>query len=206
MNGHHANNHECASRTLSKYIHYLLSGPEPKPSSTILSQCLKGYIVGQRSAQDTMDTARNEDCSSGKNSGKVAMKRVALEFTFSLVLASMALFAQSVDRTAQLPDDPGRETVKKICAACHPAELVLGKGMSREQWGGIVSNMISRGAKGTDAEFAQVVDYLAKNLPPHTDAQATTRKRGGGGGGLLAQAGPSDKHIVDDEAAERGKT
>jgi cytochrome c oxidase cbb3-type subunit 3 len=132
----------------------------------------------------------------------VAMKRVVLECTFSLVVGGMALYAQG-DRSVQLPDAPGRETVKKICAACHPAELVLGKGMSREQWGGIVSNMITRGAKGTEAEFAQVVDYLAKNLPPHTDAQTTARKRGGGG--LLAQAGPSDKHIVDEEAAERGK-
>ncbi len=133
------------------------------------------------------------------------MKRLALDCIFSLILTSMALDAQGVNGAPKLPDAPGRETVKKICAACHPAELVLGKGMSREQWGGIVSNMISRGAKGTEAEFAEVVDYLAKNLPPHTDAQATTRKRGGGGGGLLAQAGPSDKQIVDEQAAERGK-
>jgi cytochrome c oxidase cbb3-type subunit 3 len=133
------------------------------------------------------------------------MKSVTLECMFSVVLASMALDAQGVNGSPQLPDAPGRETVRKICAACHPAELVLGKGMSREQWGGIVSNMITRGAKGTEAEFAQVVDYLAKNLPPHTDAQATSRKPGGGGGGLLAQAGPSDKHIVEEQAAERGK-
>ncbi|MGI8962371.1 MAG: c-type cytochrome [Bryobacteraceae bacterium] len=133
------------------------------------------------------------------------MKHPALACMVGVLLTSVA-YAQGVNRAAQLPDAPGQETVKKICAGCHPAELVLGKGMSREQWGGIVSNMISRGAKGTEAEFAEVVDYLTKNLPPHTDAQATTRKRGGGGGGLLAQAGPSDKHIVDDQAAERGKT
>jgi mono/diheme cytochrome c family protein len=134
----------------------------------------------------------------------INMKHLALSCTFGVLLTSV-VYPQGVNRSAQLPDAPGRETVKRICAACHPAELVLGKGMSREQWGGIVSNMISRGAKGTEAEFAEVVDYLAKNLPPHTDAQATTRRRGGGGGGLLAQAGPSDKHIVDDQAAERGK-
>jgi mono/diheme cytochrome c family protein len=133
------------------------------------------------------------------------MKHLALASVFGALLASI-VYAQGANRAAQLPDALGRETVKKLCAACHPPELVLGKGMSREQWGGIVSNMITRGAKGTEAEFAEVVDYLAKNLPPHTDAQATTRKRRGEGGGLLAQAGPSDKHIVDDEAAERGKT
>ncbi|MFL6350787.1 MAG: c-type cytochrome [Bryobacteraceae bacterium] len=132
------------------------------------------------------------------------MKHSVLKCMCAVLLASV-VHAQNADRGAQLPDAPGRETVKKLCSGCHPAELVLGKGMSREQWGGIVSNMISRGAKGTEAEFAQVVDYLAKNLPPHTDAQATARRRGGGGGGLLAQAGPSDKQIVDDQAAERGK-
>src|SRR5690348_15965907 len=131
------------------------------------------------------------------------MKRVALEYMFSLVLAGMGLHAQG-DRAAQLPDAPGRETVKKICSGCHAAENVLGKGMSREQWGGIVSNMISRGAKGTDAEFAQIVDYLATNLPANRkgDAGAVKRKRGGS---LIDQAGAADKQIVDDEAAARGK-
>ena len=105
---------------------------------------------------------------------------------------------------AQLPDAPGRDTVKRVCGACHSAENVLGKGMSREQWGGIVSNMISRGAKGTDAEFAQIVDYLAANLPanPKGEAGAVKRKRGGS---LIDQAGAADKQIVDDEAAARGK-
>ena len=75
--------------------------------------------------------------------------------------------------------------------------------MSREQWGDIVSNMISKGAKGTEADFAQIVDYLSTNLPPNAGAPTTARKRPAGG--LLAQAGASDKHIVDDEAADRGK-
>lgn len=77
--------------------------------------------------------------------------------------------------------------------------------MSREQWGGIVSNMISRGAKGSEADFAQVVDYLSKNLPPTAAGKApaaSARKRGGG---LLAQAGAADKQVVDPEAADRGK-
>ena len=38
--------------------------------------------------------------------------------------------------------------------------------MTREQWGGVVSNMIGRGAKISDEEFDQIVDYLATALPP----------------------------------------
>lgn len=136
------------------------------------------------------------------------MNRLTIWVSLAVVMGPGAIYAQSQTRPAQLPDAPGRETVTKICAACHPAEVVLGKGMSREQWGTLVSNMISRGAKGTDEEFAQIVDYLAKNLPPGptgTAAGAPGRKRGGGGG-LLAQAGASDKQVVDPEAAQRGRT
>ncbi len=131
---------------------------------------------------------------------------LALGCVVNLLLASGALYGQATPRPAELPDAPGRETVKKVCAACHPAEVVLGKGMTREQWGGIVSNMISRGAKGTEAEFADVVDYLSKNLPPkQNSAPPGAARQRAAGGGLLAQAGASDKHIVDDQAAARGQ-
>ena len=131
--------------------------------------------------------------------------RLALVFSTHLALGATALFSQPAQR-AQLPDAPGRDTVRKVCAACHPAEVVLGKGMSREQWGGMVSNMISRGAKGSDTEFAQIVDYLATNLPPHATGAVETAAKRPRGGGLLEQAGASDKQIVDDDAANRGKT
>jgi cytochrome c oxidase cbb3-type subunit 3 len=135
-------------------------------------------------------------------------KSVAIWIAVSALLAATALHSQTANRPVrELPDAPGRETVTKICAACHPAQIVLGKSMSREQWGNVVSNMISRGAKGSDAEFAEVVDYLSKNLPPQataTRAASPTRRRAGGD--LLDQAGPANKHIVDDEAAKRGRT
>jgi mono/diheme cytochrome c family protein len=132
------------------------------------------------------------------------MKQLAIWVLLQAAMGSAALYAQGQHSAGQLPDAPGRDTVKKICATCHPAEIVLGRGMSREQWGGVVSSMIGRGAKGTEEEFAQVVDYLAKNLPP-TAAGAATARPARKGGGLLAQAGASDKQVVDEVAANRGK-
>jgi competence protein ComEA len=41
---------------------------------------------------------------------------------------------------------------------------VLGRQEDREAWGGIVNDMIQRGAKGSDDEFYEVVDYLAANF------------------------------------------
>ncbi len=141
------------------------------------------------------------------------MKRFAICLLIQALTGSAAAWAQSPDHP-QLPDAPGRDTVKRVCASCHPAEVVLGQHMSREQWGNVVSNMVSRGAKGSDEEFTEIVDYLAKNLPApkagsETAGSATpapstaARKRPPS---LIDQAGASDKHVVDEDAANRGKT
>jgi cytochrome c oxidase cbb3-type subunit 3 len=75
--------------------------------------------------------------------------------------------------------------------------------MTREEWSGVVAGMISRGAKGTQAEFQQVIDYLARNLPPKQPAGNPASPRRGGGGGF--SMGPDDKQIIDTSAADRGK-
>jgi len=133
-----------------------------------------------------------------------------MRFTSACVLLLTGVapwYASPQTPGAQLPDAPNRETVQRICSACHPAQIVLGRGMTREQWGGIVSNMISRGAKGSDDEFAEVVDYLAKNLPPTKPGDTPLAKtKTARPPSLIDQAGANDKQVVDEDAAARGKT
>ena len=135
------------------------------------------------------------------------MNRIVMWALLPAALSMPLPGAQRQTAASQLPDTPGHDTVKKICSACHPAEIVMSKGLSRDQWGAIVSNMIGRGAKGTDEEFAEVVDYLSKNFPPSaatagTSAVPIPKKKAGG---LLSQAGANDKQQVDEVAANRGK-
>ncbi len=123
--------------------------------------------------------------------------RCRLAYIAGALFSAAAVFAQ----TPGLPDAPGRDTVQRVCGACHPATIVLGHGMTREGWGQVVASMITRGAKGTPAEFEAVTDYLARNLPPkssNSHTAASTRLSG-------FPAGPRDRQIVDPEAAERGK-
>lgn len=113
------------------------------------------------------------------------------------LLSGPAVFAQ----TPVLPDTPGRDTVQRLCGACHPATVVLGRGMTREGWSQVVATMITRGAKGSPADFETVTDYLAKNLPPKSSAPntaASPRRR-------TLSAGPQDRQVIDPKAAERGK-
>jgi cytochrome c oxidase cbb3-type subunit III len=99
-----------------------------------------------------------------------------------------------------LPEGPGQAVVQRVCGAtCHGAEIVSGKGYSRDNWATVVNSMISRGAKASAGEFGEIVDYLSKNLPPRTGTA------GAGGVGFIG-AGPDDAHVVDGEAAERGKS
>ncbi|MDQ6698869.1 MAG: c-type cytochrome [Acidobacteriota bacterium] len=97
--------------------------------------------------------------------------------------------------------------VQKICGSCHGAEVTLGKGRTRQQWGEVIASMVSRGAKGTDQEFAQVLDYLTKNIGP--DAKLSGRNAGPDTPITAAprrpSAGPMDVQVVDTVAADRGK-
>jgi cytochrome c oxidase cbb3-type subunit 3 len=106
---------------------------------------------------------------------------------------------------AQLPDAPGRATVQKVCGACHGMDVIVSKGRGREEWEQVIGSMVSKGAKASDAELGQVLDYLAVNLPPKpveaaaNTPQAPVRRKGIG-------AGSNDAHVVDEVSAARGRS
>ncbi len=124
-----------------------------------------------------------------------------------------ALFAVTVSTPGtwaqQLPDAPGKAAVQKVCSGCHGMNVVTGRGRTRDQWTQVVTSMVARGAKGSEAELAQVVDYLAQNFPPQAASPAV--QLGSPGKALQPKpggigAGPDDAQVVDEEAAARGKT
>ena len=120
--------------------------------------------------------------------------RVMIRMAAALVLVRAAVLAQ----TPALPDASGRDTVQRVCGACHPAAIVLGRGMTREGWGQVVATMITRGAKGSAADFEAVTDYLAKNLPPKPSTAGTQSRH-------ARWSGPEDRQTIDPQAAERGR-
>jgi competence ComEA-like helix-hairpin-helix protein len=95
------------------------------------------------------------------------MRRVAVLFA---VLAA----AQAQD----LPDGKGKDLVEDRCSSCHGLDLLLAEHDTKQQWSGIVNDMVSRGASGTADELETIVDYLAKNFGPeavkiHVNTAAT---------------------------------
>lgn len=88
--------------------------------------------------------------------------------------------------------DPREATARRLCGQCHPYEFVIGVSRTRAQWEEIVQNMIGRGARGTNAEFSEIVDYLAA---AHVLAPSAVR----------SASGPADKMMVDPQAAQAAK-
>ncbi len=81
-------------------------------------------------------------------------------FIAGAILALATPFASAQD----LPPGEGRETLKKVCTACHDIESVPRLRYSRADWQSLVYSMKDMGADATGAEMDQIIDYLTKNF------------------------------------------
>lgn len=79
-------------------------------------------------------------------------------------LVSSGTITAAEPEKAQLPEGPGKATTVKLCSNCHGVQVVLGKAHSEEGWSAIVTDMVQRGAQGTEDEFYDVVQYLTKYI------------------------------------------
>jgi len=86
-------------------------------------------------------------------------------------------FAQTLP-SQTLPDGPGKAVVEKMCKGCHGLENIIRSRRTKDKWSDIVDDMIARGAKGTDAEADEVVDYLSTHFGADTVQKVNVNKAG----------------------------
>jgi competence ComEA-like helix-hairpin-helix protein len=84
----------------------------------------------------------------------------------ALAVASGLTLVCTAQEQSDLPVGPGRQQVQKICSGCHAFTVITHNQASRERWGEIVDNMVSRGAEATDSEIEQVINYLVAHFGP----------------------------------------
>ena len=85
----------------------------------------------------------------------------------ALVFGAAAGLALAQD---SLPEGRGKAEFTRICSQCHATAIVTKLRMSADGWSGVVDDMVSRGAQGTDDEFDRVVKYLSANFGPNNPA------------------------------------
>ena len=78
--------------------------------------------------------------------------------TLALFIAPLALVTLAFGQ--QMPDSPGRDLTDKVCSACHGTDNFSRNLVSKDDWEGIVEDMVSRGADANDAQIKQISDYL----------------------------------------------
>ena len=82
-----------------------------------------------------------------------------------MLLPLLFFLAFAADDSAKLlPDGPGKDTVGKVCTACHNTDSIRKQRLARDQWSEKMDDMIERGAKGSDEELSAVLDYLTQNF------------------------------------------
>ena len=97
---------------------------------------------------------------------------------------------------------------QNVCGKCHPPDAVVTP-RAREQWQETINKMVDLGAKVSAEERTILVDYLSATYAPGAAAGRGGRGgRGGGGrgGGPTLNGAPLDRHVVDPDAANRGRT
>jgi competence protein ComEA len=65
---------------------------------------------------------------------------------------------------SKLPEAPGKKVVEKVCSGCHDPVVIATLKLNRDQWADKISHMSELGAKGTEAEFYQVLDYISTHF------------------------------------------
>ena len=64
----------------------------------------------------------------------------------------------------QLPDGPGQEVLARLCAGCHDLMFTVSTRETEAGWTRIVNDMRSKGADGTEEDFAKVIEYLTTHM------------------------------------------
>ena len=92
------------------------------------------------------------------------MRRVdVLKLIVGMIVAALSL-ALAGNTQDTLPEGPGKQTLERVCTACHDLDTVTGTRMVRNEWRAMVDSMMSRGARATDGEVVEIVEYLATYL------------------------------------------
>ena len=76
----------------------------------------------------------------------------------------------------RFPEGPGKSVLLRVCGNCHDAETAVERLKSRPEWSDTVDQMARFGAEASDAEFEQILNYLAKFYSPIRINKATAKE------------------------------
>ena len=99
------------------------------------------------------------------------VSRLVVLFAAALALTTgLAASAQNpagkADEHPSLPPGAGRDVMIRVCSQCHEPEMAADQQADDAGWKRLVDEMAGKGANATEAEFDEIVRYLARSFPP----------------------------------------
>src|SRR5215475_10568248 len=70
--------------------------------------------------------------------------------------------AAAAPASAGNSDAAAKKILEESCTACHDLDLVAGQKLSKDDWQGVVSSMVAKGASVDNKDVPVLVDYLAR--------------------------------------------
>jgi mono/diheme cytochrome c family protein len=92
---------------------------------------------------------------------------------------------------------------QNVCGKCHPPAAVVTP-RPRAQWQETINKMVDLGAKVSPEDRTILLDYLTATYGPGATGGRGARA-GRRGGGINLNGAPLDHHVVDPDAANRGR-
>ena len=94
--------------------------------------------------------------------------RGGLAGRIAVAVAFIGALGMKVLAQVELPNGPGKDVTLRVCGNCHEPQRIASLRLTREGWEDVVATMVGLGAKASDEELAQVLDYLAENFKGET--------------------------------------
>jgi len=94
--------------------------------------------------------------------------------------------------------------LQNVCGKCHAPETVITP-RPKAQWEETLNKMVDMGAKFSPEERTLLLDYLAATYGPGATRARAGARGGGRPSGPTLNGAPLDRHVVDPEAANRGR-
>ena len=82
----------------------------------------------------------------------------------SFLAAALAVSLAETTVLAQLPDAPGKDAMLRACGTCHEPQRSASLRLTREGWQEVIAKMVTLGAKATEEEQKQILDYLSEHF------------------------------------------
>jgi competence ComEA-like helix-hairpin-helix protein len=77
-------------------------------------------------------------------------------------LAAATPGASVPQQTSKPAEDPGAALLVRMCNDCHDSTRVVSPRRTRTDWADVITQMIEKGATGSEREFETVFDYLVR--------------------------------------------